>query len=191
MQQNTRGVEKGIQSLTGKWAGRFIWASVVQGVLAVAWTLFIVNPWTVPAAAMVIASGSAGTWLTVGYTLYVMIGVVAVAVTAVFYMYIERILGRVYQGATNYLAWVHLILMNAGVIGATWLMMVGGYLGGAALLPVKSGGLGWNGGQVHENILQYYTEPVFVFVLLAIAGVMAGGLGYLLSARNRQPISPQ
>ncbi len=190
MMQTTHGVEKGIQSLTGKWAGRFIWASVVQGILAVAWTLFIVNPWTVPAAAMVIASGSAGTWLTVGYTLYVMIGVVAVAVTAVFYMYIERILGRVYHGATNYLAWVHLILMNAGVIGATWLMMIGGYLGGAALLPGKVGGLGWNGGQVHENILQYYTEPVFAFVLLAIAGVMAGGLGYLLSARNRQPISP-
>lgn len=188
--QTTREIEKGVLSLTGKWAWRFIWASVVQGVLAVAWTLFIVNPWATPAPAMVIASGSAGTWLSVGYTLYVMIGVVAVAVTAVFYMYIERILGRVYHGATNYLAWAHLLLMNAGVIGATWLMMVGGYLGGAALLPVKSGGLGWNGGQVHVNILQYYTEPVFAFVLVAIAGVLAGGLGYFISARSHQPLAP-
>ena len=188
--QRTTEIERGIRSLTGKWAGRFIWAAVVQGVLAVAWTLFIVNPWTVPAAAMVIASGSAGTWLSFGYTLYVTIGVVAVAVTAVFYMYIERILGRVYHGATNYLAWAHLLLMNVGVNGATWLMIVGGYLGGAALLPVKSGGLGWNGGQVHENILKFYTEPVFAFVLLAIAGVLAGGLGYVLSMRNHHPISP-
>lgn len=181
-------VERGIQSLTGKWAGRFIWTSVIQGVLAVAWTLFIVSPWTRPSPAMVIASGSAGTWLSVGYTLYVMIGVVAVAVTAVFYMYIERILGRVYRGVTNYLAWTHLILMNAGVVGATWLMMLGGYLGGAALLPAQVGGLGWNGGQVHENILQYYTEPVFAFVLLAIVGVLAGGLGYVISARGDKPV---
>lgn len=187
--QTPRGVERGIQSLTGKWAGRFIWASVIQGVLAVAWTVFIVNPWVTPPPAMVIASGSAGTWLTVGYTLYIMVGVVAVAVTAVFYMYIERILGKVYHGATNYLAWGHLVLMNAGVIGATWLMMIGGYLGGAALLPKAVGGLGWNGGQVHENILQYYTEPVFAFVLLAIAGILAGGLGYLIRVRSHEPMS--
>lgn len=187
--QTTTEVEKGIRSLTGQWAGRFIWAAIVQGAFAVLWTLFIVSPFTVPAASRVIAGGGAGTWLFVGYTLYLVIGVVAVAVTAVFYMYIERILGKVYRGVAKYLARTHLVLMNVGVAGATWLMMTAGYLGGAAGLPTNVGGGGLNPGQIHE-VISAFPEPIFYFVLLATAGVMAGGLGYLISARSRQPLAP-
>ncbi len=187
--QSTTVVEKGIRSLTGQWAGRFIWAAVVQGALASFWTLFIVSPFTVPAASRVIAGGGAGTWLFVGYSLYLVIGVVAVAVTAVFYMYIERILGKVYTGVAKYLAWTHLVLMNAGVAGATWLMMTAGYLGGSAGLPTNVGGGGLDPGKIHE-VIAAFPEPIFYFVLLAIAGVMAGGLGYLISSMSRQPLAP-
>jgi len=189
--QTSIQAEKAMQTPTGKWAVRFVWASVVQGAIAVAWTVFLISPWTIPAAPRVIAAGGAGTWLFVGYSLYLMVGVLAVAVTAVFYMYIERILGKVYRGIARYLAWSHLILMNVGALGATSLMMVAGYLGGAAALPTNIGGQGLNAGQVHANIMVVYPEPIFYFAGVAVLGVLLGGLGYILSARGRQPLLPQ
>ena len=174
-----------MQASKGKWAGRFIWASVVQGIFAVFWTIFIVAPGVVPEPSRVIAGGSGGTWLFVGYVLYILIGVVAVAVTALFYFYIEGIQGKIYSGLRNLLAWAHLVLMNVGAAGATWLMMTGGYLAGRALLPTSVGGLGWNPGQVHVNILQYYPQPLFIFVVVATAGVLLGGLGYVVSERTK------
>jgi hypothetical protein len=90
----------------------------------------------------VIAGSSAGTWFTVGYVTYLLVGVIGVAVTALFHHCIEVTLGKPYAGSLNLLAWIYLILMNVGVIGATWLMMIGGYLGGAAMLPPAVGGKG-------------------------------------------------
>ncbi|MGA1974049.1 MAG: hypothetical protein ABSG92_00205 [Conexivisphaerales archaeon] len=111
-------------SLTrGNWAGRFIWASIVQGLFAVLWTLFIVDPYLTYGPSKVISGGGAGTWFFVGYITYVLVGVVAVAVTAIFYFYIESVLDKVYRGLTSYLAWAHLILMNVGVAGACFLLM--------------------------------------------------------------------
>ena len=122
----------------GKWASRFVVAAIVQGALATANTLF----WVIgqlgfmkPEFSRVIAFGSAGNWFTVGYLSYLIVGVMGVAVTALFYNHIENVLGKPYTGIADKLAWLHLILMNVGVIGATWLMMIGGYLGGAAMLP--------------------------------------------------------
>lgn len=175
-----------MQEIRGKWVGRFIWASIVNGAFAVLWTLFIVWPFARPAPSMVIASGSAGTWLLTGYTLFLTVGVVATAVTALFYLYIEGIRGKVYTGALNYLAWGHLVLMELGVIGSTWLLMYAGYLGGSALLPTAVGGGGLSPAQVHEQILQYYVAPIFYFVVTAILGALVGGLGYVLGERRRQ-----
>ena len=168
----------------GKWAGRFIWASVLEGLGAVTWTLFIITPWIVPAPSRVIAGGGAGTWLFVGYSLYLLVGVVAVAVTSIFYVYIEGIQGKTYSGIPNYLAWAQILLMNVGVVGATWLMMYAGFTGGAASLPTSVGGQGLNPGQVHLTILQYYPEPIFYFLVLAVLGVLSGGLGYILASRK-------
>lgn len=64
------------------------------------------------------------------------------------------------------------------------MMMVGGYLGGAAMLPAEVGGKGWNPGQVHMNI--FYSIPmgypfwISAFILILILGVLLGGLGYLI-----------
>jgi len=173
-----------MQTLHGRWTTRFIWAAIIQGVFAVIWTLFIVNPFASPAPSMVIASGSAGTWLLLGYGLFISVGVVAVAVTALFYYFIEEMRGRVYSGVSNALAWAHLTLMNVGVAGATFLLMYGGYLGGAALLPTTEGGGGLNAGQVHVTILQYYVNPIFYLVIVAVLGVLAGGLGYLVMSKK-------
>ncbi len=173
---------------TSKWASRFIAAAIAQGALATALTVYLVLgqlSFMTPAFSKVIAGGGAGIWFTVGYATYLIVGVLAVAVTALFYHYIEAILRKTYTGAANLFAWLHLILMNVGVVGGTWLMMLGGYLGGAAMMSKESGGLGWNVGQVHTNIFYGipFGYPVWIsaFILVLALGVLLGGLGYVLT----------
>jgi len=171
-----------------KSTSRFIIAAIFQGALATALTIYIVLGqifWLKPEVSRVIALGSAGNWFTLGYVTYLIVGVIGVAVTALFYHYIESTLGKSYTGAANILAWLHLILMNVGIIGTTWLLMISGYLGGAAMLPPEVGGKGWNAGQVHVNVfygipLGYPTWISFFIIILAV-GVFLGGLGYLIT----------
>ncbi|MDG6997432.1 MAG: hypothetical protein JRN52_16065 [Nitrososphaerota archaeon] len=167
--------------LVSKWSNRFIWAAIIQGLAATLLTIPIVLPWVKPSVAMVIASGSAGTWFTVGYLTYIMVGVIAVAVTALFYHHFEVDLGKPYKGLSNALAWLHLILMNVGVAAAAYMLMYGGYFGGAALIPTSEGGLGQNAGWVHVHILSGLVDPVGYAIIVAGLGVLAGGLGYLVN----------
>ncbi|MCL5068687.1 MAG: hypothetical protein M1368_10105 [Thaumarchaeota archaeon] len=171
--------------LVSKWSNRFVWAAIIQGLVATVLTVPIVLPWVKPSVAMVMAGGSAGTWFTVGYLTYIMVGVIAVAVTALFYHHFEVDLGKPYKGAANYLAWIHLILMNVGVAAAAYMMMYGGYYGGAALLSTAQGGLGQNAGWVHVNILAPLVDPIGYAIIVAGIGVLAGGLGYLINYWRR------
>jgi hypothetical protein len=178
---------KGTQS---RMAGLFIYAAIVQGAIAALVTFlgaFGDQLHLYPVAvAKVIASGEAGTWFTVGYLTYLIVGVVAMAVTSLFYFYIETVLGNAYKGAAKILAWVHLVFGNVGVAGAAILAMVGGYLGGAAMQPASSGGMGYTTLQVHVNILQFYPTPIAAFLLVGLIGFFAGGLGYLIAMRSKK-----
>jgi hypothetical protein len=181
-----------MQSIQGKWAGRFIWAAVAQGLIATIITIMVLDPiqyFTGTSSyfspARVIAGGSGGTWFFTGYISYLVVGVIAAAVTAIFYFYIEGVKGKVYKGFTNYLAWGHLILMNVGVAGSMFLMMWGGYMAGWGLTPATSGGGGLNAGQVHVQILGGLTEPIGALILLAAIGALMGGLGYILRSRTQ------
>lgn len=174
----------------GKWAGRFIWASVIQGIIAVIATVLIIEPWSIfginsyYSPSKVIASGGAGTWMFTGYISYLVVGVVATAVTAIFYFYIEGIQGKVYKGFTNLLAWGHYLFMNVGVAGAMIIMMYQGYLAGVAAAPQSQGGLGYSSGQIHVNILSWTVDPIGALILLASLGALLGGLGYLMRSRT-------
>ena len=172
-----------------KWADRFIIAAIIQGALAAVLTSYLLyeGVWGTPAASRIVAAGGAGTWLTVGYLVYIPLGPIAAAVTALFYRHIEGRLQKPYTGWNNALAWVHLVLMNVGVVGATWLMMNAGYRGGAAAFPISQGGLGYSGanaGLVHTNIMQYYPPYIAAFVAVALVGAIAGGLGYVIVWRR-------
>ncbi len=169
----------------GKWMPRFIWAAIVQGLFVTIWTLFIVSPYTKPSPSYLIAGGGAGTWFTLGYLLYIIVGVVAVAVTGLFYFYIEDILGKVYKGLTNWLAWAHFVLMNAGVAAATWSLMYYGYVAGVALLPAAEGGGNHTAYWVHVNILGPVVTPIGLLVGVAALGVVLGGIGYVVRSRTR------
>ena len=167
----------------------FLYAAVVQGAIAVLITFLggfgdQIGLYPV-AVSRVIAGGEAGTWFIMGYLTYLIIGVVAMAVTSLFYFYIETVLGKAYTGAAKALAWIHLVFGNIGVAGAAILAMIGGYLGGAGMQPLQFGGQGWTTGQVHVNVLQYYTEPIAAFLLLSIIGFTLGGIGYILTMRSK------
>jgi len=180
-----------MQSITlqSKWANRFVIAAIIQGALAAALTSYLLyqGVWGFPAASRIVAGGGAGTWLTVGYLVYIVLGPISAAVTALFYQHIEVHLHKLYTGLTTILAWIHLVLMNVGVVGGTWLMMNAGYRGGAAAMPVAQGGLGWSGanaGLVHSEIMVFYPPYIAVFIAIALVGAIAGGLGYVIAWRR-------
>lgn len=180
-----------MQEIKSKWAGRFIWAAVVQGLFAVVITTMIVDPTTLfngsglwYSASKVIAGGGAGTWMFTGYILFMVVGVMGTAITALFYLYIEGFRGKVYKGVSNYLATAHLVLMVGGVDASMFLMMRGGYLAGWASAAKSSGGLGLATLQIHEQILGPLSYPIGLFVLVAALGAVFGGLGFLVRSRQ-------
>jgi heme/copper-type cytochrome/quinol oxidase subunit 1 len=171
------------------WTRRFIGAAIIQGAIIVGLTVFLVlSQISVlkPEVSRVIAAGGAGTWFTFGYLMYVIVGVIGVAVSAFFYYYLEKVIGINYSRSiiAKIMAWIHLLLMNIGTATAMGLLMYVGYVGGAATLPKVVGGGGLNGLQAHE-ILGPFVEPISAAILILVAGVLAGGIGFLIIYRTK------
>jgi len=119
-----------------------------------------------------------------GYILYILIGVIAIAVTGLFYYFIEDILGKTYAGVSNILAWLHFVLMNVGVAAATWSLMYVGYEGGSYLATYGT----TNGTAIeyaHVNILSPWVNPIGYMVGIAALGAVLGGLGYIIRYRQQ------
>ena len=176
---------------TSKWSSRFIWAAVAQGLVAAIVTLLITEPQSYLginsyfSPARVIASGGGGTWMFTGYILYLVVGVVGVAVTAMFYFYIEGLMGKTYHGFSNLLAWGHYLFMNIGVAVSMLLMTYGGYIAGYDATPVSAGGLGYTDLQIHVTDLGRLEVWIGGFVVIAVIGAILGGLGYVLRTRQK------
>jgi hypothetical protein len=171
------------------WTRRFIGAAIIQGAIIVGLTVFLVLSQISilkPELSRVIAAGGAGTWFTFGYVMYIVVGVVGTAVSALFYYYIERVMGRDYSrhAIAKAMAWIHLLLMNVGTIAAMGMLMYAGYIGGAVMLPKIVGGSGLSAAQAHE-ILAPYVEPISVAILVLAGGVLAGGIGFLLAYKGK------
>jgi len=181
-----------LQQSQGKWTSRFIWASIIQGLIAVVVTIIIVEPWTYfniswyYAPSKVIASGGGGTWMFTGYVSFLVVGVVGSAVTATIYSYIEGSLGKVYRGLANYFAWGHILFMNVGVAGSMLLMIWGGYLAGWSGAAVSAGGLGYTDYQIHVTYLGQLVNPIGGLVMLAALGAVLGGLGFIITWRSKK-----
>lgn len=168
------------------WTRRFIIAAIIQGAIVGGLTIFLVLGQLIikPEISRVIAAGGAGTWFTFGYLVYLIVGVIGVAVSAAFYHYVEKDLGRKFNTKSKRIfAGGHLILMNLGAVASTGMLMYAGYIAGAAMLPVDVGGQGFNAGQAH-GILAPFVEPISVFVIILIIGVILGGIGFLLAFRR-------
>ncbi|MEK6851467.1 MAG: hypothetical protein AABY30_02890 [Candidatus Thermoplasmatota archaeon] len=181
---------------TSKWANRFVFAAILQGLLALGLTAYLLYHavFGQPAASRIVAGGGAGMWMTVGYLGYLTLGLVGTAVTAQMYRHLEAYLSKPFTGRSQVFPWLHLILWNVGVTGATWLMINAGYRGGAAAIGTQFGGLGYNAGQVH-TIMVAYTLWIAATMAVALAGAFLGIVGYLLvwarpaKAAIRLPVS--
>jgi hypothetical protein len=172
------------------WTKRFIAAAIIQGAIIVTLTAFLVLSqisFLKPEISRVIAAGGAGTWFTFGYIIYIVVGVIGVAVSALFYYYIEKVLEKQYNTTivAKALAWGHLVLMNVGTTTATGMLMYAGYISGAAMLPLSVDGKGFNQGQAHQ-ILAPFVEPISVAILILALGVLLGGIGFLLMYKAKK-----
>jgi hypothetical protein len=191
-----------------KWAGRFVAAAIIQGVIAFVIMSILVGISVLgvlgvvglgPSPGRIVAGGdsctvritnnvtmtgtatcsNASNWFIVGMIGYALVGVLGISVSALFYQYLESTLGAPYSGWRDLTAWLHLVLGGAGSSAAALIAAYGGYLGGAALLPVSSGGGGQNAGYVHTNILNPLSMPITVLMALGLLGFLLGGLGYV------------
>ena len=163
---------------------KFITAAMIQGAIFVGLTIFLVLgqiSLMKPEVSRVIAAGGVGTWFTMGYIMYLVIGVIGVAASAVFYLYFERIVEKPYRKnkVASIFSWIHLLFMNIGTTIGMGMMMYVGYVGGASMLPVSAGGKGLDAGQTH-HIIASFIEPIDIAILLIAFGVIAGGIGFLL-----------
>ena len=164
-----------------KWANRFVIAAIIQGALAAAATAFLLydSQYGTPGAAKIVAGGGAGNWLTVGYLGFIIFGPLAAAVTSLFYQHLESNLRAPYTGISNVFAWLHLVLMNVGVTGATWLMWIGGWRAvnfistmGASAFCTATATKNDPSCSVHVQVLGPLVTP------------FAGGIGYLMAWRR-------
>ena len=166
------------------WTGRFTLAAIVQGFII---TLILAGfgaaqflGWLTPDFAHVMAAGNAGNWFTIGLFAYLIVGVVATAITGLYYQYLEVTLEKpINKAPFTYLAWIHLIFSNVGIFGASLLMMYGGYVAGGNMLPASEGGLGWNAGQAHTQVLGTLVDPITLFIGILTFGIIVGGLSYI------------
>lgn len=180
--------EISVMATKSKWATRFVWAAIVQGALVSLLTLILVLGefgFLHPSVSLLINTTVPGIWIALGYFAYLIVGVVGMAVTALFYQYLEVNLKSPYTGGAKSLAGLHLILSNVGIVGATVLIIYAGYVTGVATLPTAVGGLGMAMGDVEATVLNQFLLPIAAFATLTILGIALGGLGYIVVYKHR------
>ena len=180
--------EISVMATESKWATRFVWAAIFQGALVSLLTLFLVLGevgFLHPSVSLLINATVPGIWIALGYFAYLIVGVVGMAVTALFYQYLEVNLKSPYTGGAKSLAWLHLLLSNVGIVGALVLIIYTGYTTGVATLPTALGGLGMAMGDVEAMVSNQFLLPIAGFAALTILGIVLGGLGYVMVYKGR------
>ncbi len=171
-----------------KWATRFVWVAILQGGLSALLSVFLllgeINVLPVRVS-LLITTTIPGIWIALGYVAYVIIGTVGMAVTALFYHYLEVNLKKSYRGNSQLLAWLHLILGNVGIAGTSWLIMYVGYITAIATLPKSFGGAGLPVEQAEGSMVGGFLIPITLFAGVTILGLFLGGVGYVLVYRAR------
>jgi len=178
-----------------KWSRRFTWAAIAHGFIAtvlgllLAIALIAAPSLSAVETATIIRIPGAGfvelAALFAFFAMYVVVGVLGAGLSALFYHHVEVVMGKIYSGVANALAWIHLVLMNVGIAGATWTMIYAGYLDGVELWPTSQGGLGWTIEQVAEQVVAQFVPIVATMLLLTGIGVLAGGIGFLITYRKK------
>jgi hypothetical protein len=120
----------GLDKTESVWTKRFIVAAIAQGGIIVGLTTFLVLSqisFLKPEISRVIAAGGAGTWFTFGYIIYIVVGVIGIAVSTIFYHYTEGVINKQQYYRVNRIAkgiaWSHLSFMNIGIVASAGMLM--------------------------------------------------------------------
>ena len=187
------GIAQKSNNRSRKWTQRFLLTSIIQGAIAVSLTIML--------AAFVISTPYAGYLISsildnpsIGYIeitalaglgLYFLAGVLGTGVASFFYHYFESHLGKNFDGLTNGLAWIHLIMTNIGVSFASLTMIYAGYIGDLTIFPKEIGGFGMSAIQASNNLLNQFIVPVGAMLLVVSIGAICGGLGFIITFVKR------
>ena len=172
-----------------------MWAAIVQGSIAAVITILLAVvliglPSVVAGLVATILVNPAAGFVELAalfgfFAMYIVVGVVGIALTGLLYHHVEMVMGKTYDGIANALAWVHFLLMNIGIAGATWPMIYAGFWGDIAVGPLSQGGLGYGLDQVAAQILAQFLLPVGLGLLFTGIGALAGIIGFLVTCLNR------
>jgi hypothetical protein len=164
------------------WGNRFIAAAIIQGGIMTSMALSMVASQFVLANKLNVIQflslsfEGPAKWFFLGILFY-LIFIVAIAVTAVFYIHLEVNLRRKISGVLNALAWVHLVGMNIGGPLATILMIFAG-LSGSGITSIFTEG---KVGQQNVEVLNTLVTPIAFSIGILSIGVICGGLAYTLT----------
>ncbi|TVP41537.1 conserved membrane protein of unknown function [Candidatus Nitrosocosmicus arcticus] len=168
-----------------KWGNRFILSAIIQGGLLTSIALLMVGSQFIFSSKidmiqfLSLSFDGPAKWFFLGIIFY-LIFIVAIAVTAVFYIQLEINLTKKISGFVNILAWIHLFGMNVGGPLATLLMIFAG-LAGSGILSVFT-----QGTIVQENIeiMNSFITPIAISIAILSVGVIAGGITYIKTYLN-------
>lgn len=179
---------EGAAAKGSSWATRFIGMTFIMG--GVAWLVLMIllignvlagmTPPSYalgPASSRIVAGGGGGTWFVMGLLSFLLVGIVGLGMSALFYQYLETSLRAPIAGWRTIAAWVHLLVGGLGAAAASLLMTYGGYTAGIAALDTDYGG--WEQGSfwIHTNVLGPLVLPIATLMGLALLGYLVGGIG--------------
>jgi hypothetical protein len=165
-----------------KWGNRFIIAAIIQGGIMTTIALSTIGLQFIFANKIDIIQflslsfEGPAKWFFLGIIFYLVL-IVAIAVTAIFYIHLEVNLKRKISGLLNALAWIHLFGMNIGGPLATILMIFAGLSGSGILSIFTEGKVGYQ----NVEIMDAFISPIAVSIGILSIGVICGGLTYTLA----------
>src|SRR3954468_6091194 len=164
------------------WGNRFIAAAIIQGGIMTLLAISMVGSQFIFASKaniiqfLSLSFEGPAKWFFLGIVFY-LIFIVAIAVTAIFYIHLEVNLKRKISGLLNILAWFHLLGMNIGGPLATILMIFAG-LSGSGIISIFSNG---TIGPQNVEVLSAFINPIALSIGILSIGVICGGLAYTLT----------
>jgi hypothetical protein len=172
-------------SSKGYWGNRFILSAIIQGAVITILTLIIIGFQLTISNINIIQYLSLTfdgpfKWFFLGYIFYLIL-IVAIAVTAVFYLHLEIHMRKKITGVKSVLAGIHLLGMNIGGAGTTIVMIYAGLAGSGILDVVLNGTTLGTSSTINSNvdIMIQFIVPISVFAGLLSIGVISGGLTYI------------
>lgn len=176
-----------VSNLHGYWGNIFILSAIIQGAIITILTLMIVGLQLTISNINIIQFLSLtfdgpSKWFFLGYIFYLIL-IVAIAVSAVFYLHLEIHMAKKIKGLKSVLAGIHLIGMNIGGAGTTIIMVFAGLTGSGILDLVFSGETSVLDSTINSNvdIMEQFILPISGFAGLLSLGIILGGVVYIIT----------